>query len=47
MLNGIVKFEQLEYNMIFGTLKNKEIFARNYTLILNAREDIIEDKQPD
>ena len=46
-LNGIVKFEQLQYNMIIGTLKNQEIFARNYTLILNAREDIIADKQPD
>ena len=40
-LNGLVKFENLKYNMIFGTLKNQEIFAKNYTLILSARDDLI------
>jgi hypothetical protein len=28
-------------NMIFGTLKNQEIFAKNYTLILSARDDLM------
>ena len=41
-LKGLVKFENLTYNMIFGSTKNQEIFAKNYTLILNARQDIID-----
>ena len=41
-LEGIVEFGKLNYNMIFGSIKNQELFAKNYTLILKAREDIIE-----
>ena len=41
-LKGLVKFENLTYNMIFGSTKNQEIFAKNYTLVLNARQDIID-----
>ena len=41
-LDGIVEFGKLNYNMIYGSIENQELFAKNYTLILNAREDIIE-----
>ena len=44
-LNGIVNFEDMKYEMIFGTLENQEFFAKNYTLILNARDDIISNMQ--
>ena len=40
-LKGIVKFENLNMNMAYQSLKNQEILAKNYTIILNARNDII------
>ena len=41
-LKGLVDFEGLSYNMIFGSTKNQELFSKNYTLILNARQDILD-----
>ena len=44
-LKGIVKFESLKYDMIYGTLKEQEKFAQNYTIILNARQDILDSEK--
>ena len=44
-LHGIVKFEELKYNMIYGKTKEQEFYAKNYTLILAARQDILESEQ--
>ena len=43
-LSGIVDFDKLNYSMIYGTLKNQEYFTRNYSIILSARQDIMDDK---
>ena len=43
-LNGIVKFENMHYSMIFGPLKNQELYAKNYTIILSARDDLLSDE---
>ena len=46
-LKDIINFESLSYNMIFGSLKNQEKFAKNYSIILSARQDILDDNAPD
>ena len=46
-LEGLVKFNQLDYNMIFKTVKSQEYFAKMYTLILDARRDIISSNSED
>ena len=43
-LNGIVKFENMHYSMIFGPLKNQELYAKNYTIILSARDDLLSEE---
>ena len=40
-LNGVIKFEDLKIEMAFQSLKNQELLARNYTIILNARKDML------
>ena len=42
----ILNFENLNYNMINGPIENQEIFAKQYTAILNAREDIMNNNLP-
>ena len=42
-LRGLVKFEELSYNMIFGSTNNHEKFVKSYTLILAAWKDIVGD----
>ena len=44
-LKGIVKFESISYNMIFGSIMNQEKFAKSYKLILDAREDIMNEQE--
>ena len=43
----IINFKNLDHNMIFGTLENQEIIARNYQIILKARTDIMENNIDD
>ena len=40
-LSGIVNFENLNIDMAYQSLENQELLARNNTIILNARSDII------
>ena len=40
-LNGVIKFEELKIEMAFQALKNQELLARNYTIILNAIKDML------
>ena len=44
-LNGIVKFEELKYNMIYGKTKEQELYDKNYTIILASRKVILESEQ--
>ena len=44
-LNGIVKFEELKYNMIYGKTKEQEFYDKNYTIILASRKVILESEQ--
>ena len=34
-------FDLLDHRMVFQSLKRKEFYAKNYTIILNARKDIL------
>ena len=43
----IINFKNLDHNMIFGTLENQEVIAKNYQIILKARTDILEDNIDD
>ena len=40
-LNDVVKFESLSIQMAHQSLESQELLAKNYTIILNARRDII------
>ena len=40
-LNGVIKFQDLKIEMAFQSLKNQELLARSYTIILNARKDML------
>ena len=40
-LRGIIEFENLNIKMAYQSLKNQELLAKNYTIILNARKDMI------
>ena len=40
-LNGIVNFESLNIEMAYQSIENQEKIAKNYTIILNARKDIL------
>ena len=40
-LNGVIKFENLKIDMAFQCLKNQEILAKSYTIIINARKDML------
>ena len=37
----LVKFEELDHKMIFGTLEEQETFAKSYHIILQARKDLL------
>ena len=41
-LRGLVDFDSLKYDMIFGPIKEQEKFAKNYTQILCVRQDILD-----
>ena len=38
---GIIKFENLKIEMAFQKLEDQELLAKSYTIILNARRDIV------
>ena len=40
-LKGIIEFENLNIEMSYQSLKNQELLAKNYTIILKARKDLI------
>ena len=40
-LGKVINFKKCEYSHIDGTLSQQENFAKNYTLILKKREDIL------
>ena len=40
-LKGVINFESLNIEMAHQSIKSQEILAKNYTIILNARSDII------
>ena len=40
-LTGMIKFETLNMNMAYQSIKDQELLAKNYTIILNARQDLI------
>ena len=40
-LKGIKNFEDMEYNLMYGKLADQEKYAKNYTLILSARDDLL------
>ena len=40
-LRGVVKFENLNIEMAHQSLENQEILAKNYTIILNTRDDLL------
>ena len=40
-LKGIIEFENLTIRISYQSLKNQELLAKNYTIILNARTDLI------
>ena len=45
-LSGVVNFSEFSYEDRNGTLTEQENFAKQYTLILKARQDILEARQP-
>ena len=40
-LNGAVNFESLDLEMAYQSIESQEKIAKNYTIILNARKDIL------
>ena len=40
-LNHLIDFSKLDYQMIFQNISRQDIFAKNYHLLLKAREDIL------
>ena len=40
-LNGIVEFEKLKSTMIFGKIEHQEKYAKSYTLVLSARDELL------
>jgi hypothetical protein len=40
-LRGLVNFDIMNHRMVFQSLKNQEFYARNNTIILNAKKDIL------
>ena len=40
-LSGLLNFDNLDVNMAFKSINIQEIFARSYTIILNAKSDIL------
>ena len=40
-------FQNLYHGMIFGSLEKQETIAKNYQIILKARNDILDDKNDD
>jgi hypothetical protein len=46
-LKGLVKFENIDYSIIFKSIRSQEIFAKSYTVILNARKDILSPENED
>ena len=40
-LRGLVEFDLMDHSMVFQSLKKQEFYAKNYTIILNAREDVL------
>ena len=37
----LVQFSDIEYEMIFGTIKEQETITKSYQIILEARNDIL------
>ena len=40
-LKGVIEFDNLNIEMAYQSLKNQELLAKYYTIILNARKDMI------
>ena len=40
-LRGLVNFDLMNHRMVFHSLKSQEFYAKNNTIILNARKDIL------
>ena len=40
-LKGVIEFDKLNIEMAYQSLKNQELLAKYYTIILNARKDMI------
>ena len=43
----LINFKNLYHDMIFGSLEKQETIAKNYQIILKARNDILDDKNDD
>ena len=43
----LINFKNLYHDMIFGSLEKQETIAKNYQIILKARNYILDDKNDD
>ena len=44
-LKGVINFQELDINMIFGTISNQEKLAKNYQIIFQKRKDLLEEAE--
>ena len=44
-LKGIINFQELDINMIFGKVQNQEKFTKSYHTILQKRKDLLENEK--
>ena len=40
-LKGVVRFENLNLEMMYQSTESQELIAKSYTIILNTRKDIL------